>query len=475
MKKLILLFTLAFSFSLFAGEIVVQNFESGFSGKWGTNGNIGNTPDENHDNFSIVDNPGKDEINNSNKVGKFHRFQSGNWWAQAWFEFPEIELEASLATPKYLHISVYKPVASTVCIQLKDVIVAPTSNTGELKNDKQTKTNEWQDLVFKITSSGTFRVMEVKPDFVNQPIAERLDNDIDIYFDNIVINDDPTPLGEEPEPLPEFKGKLPEGFEGENTLLDAVFYGERFGTFGQTGALTDLTVAENPYPSGSSINKTNKCAKFIRKMDGNWWAGAFMIPLNQMVVDENNKYFHIMVYQEFEPSSLSLKLENSEDNTGDIILQGNEAGVYDWTDYVFEIPAEKYGTYDKIAFMPDFLEIPAPTERFFDNVEIYFDALELNNNPAPRTSGEVSAGLFTAQNANLKAWTDKSGNINVVVPEEGKCYVVQLYNTNGQLLKSQNTAQSANIITIPVSHSVGIYLVKIIDSEGKNYCVKVNI
>lgn len=473
MKKLFLLFVAVFSLIVNAEDVVIQNFESGFSGKWGTNGNVGNVADENHENFAIVDNPSKSGINTSDKVGKFHRLQSGNWWALSWFEFNTIEITASLSQPKYLHISVYKPIASMVCVQLKDKIYEPTSNTGELKNDKQTKTNEWQDLVYKITSSGTFGLMEVKPDFVNSPpLSERLTGDIDIYFDNIVINNDPTPLGEEPEPLPEFKGKLPEGFEGENTLIDPVFYAERFASFGQPGAATDLTVVDNPAKVGT--NTTNKVAKFVRKVNGNWWAGVFMIPLNPMVINENYKFFHIMVYRESDPAPLSLKLESSTGNTGDIVLEGNVAGTYDWIDYVFEVPAEKFGTYDKIAFMPDFIESPAPSERYFEDALIYFDALEINNDPNPRTSAEIS-GLFTPAARQLTSWHDGNGNIQIRLPHNAQNCVIELVSATGQLVKRIVSIQQDNNVTIPANDTHGLVLVKLTTASGEVYTSKLTL
>lgn len=470
MKKLFLLASLAISFSLYAEEIVIQNFESGFSGTWGTNGNSGTSPDENHDNFSIVNNPSKIGINESNKVGKFHRLQSGNWWALAWFEFPEIQVEATLSKPKYLHISVYKSVASTVCLQMKDLMIDPTSNTGEMKNDKQTKVNEWQDLVFKLTSSGVFRIVEIKPDFINQPLSERLDGDIDIYFDNIVINDDPTPLGEEPEPLPEFKGVLPEGFEGINTLLDQVFYEERFGTFGQNSDITSLVVTDNPAKVG--INTTNKCAKFTRKVNGEWWAGAYMMPQNQIVVDSDNKYLHIMVYREFDATPLSLKLENSTGNTGDIVLEGDEAGIYDWVDYVFEIPADKYGVYDKIAFMPDFINDPAPADRFIEDVAIYFDAIEVSNDATPRTSGDITSLGDEEHLLNIDVRVDNMGNIQISAPSEST-YSVQLYNAMGVQVGAMSDAGSEGQILIQANHLKGVLLVKVVSADGIVYTAKV--
>lgn len=471
MKKLIFLALALFTLSSFAEEVVLNNFESGFYAKWGTNGNVGNSPDENHENFSIVNNPAKSDINQSDKAGKFHRLKSGNWWALAWFEFAPVEITASLSKPKYLHISVYKPVASTVCVQIKDVMISPTQNTGEMNSDKQTQTNEWQDLVFKIITSGTFAMMEVKPDFVNSPSpAERLADDIDIYIDNIVLNDDPTPLGEEPEPQPEYLGKVPEGFEGANTLLDPLFYEERFGTFGQTAASTDLTVADNPAKVG--INTTNKCAKFVRKVSGQWWAGAFIIPSNQMVIDQTNKYFHIMVYRESDPAPLSLKLENSTGNTGDIILEGNTAGTYDWVDYVFEVPSDKYGTYDKIAFMPDFVESPAPAERYFDDALIYFDAIEISANPAPRTSAEIS-GLNAASALQLKAWTDGTGNIRIQIPAQGNSRI-DLFSATGQRI-STKSVRDEQFVSMAVNDLRGIVLVRLTTEEGTVYTSKINL
>lgn len=473
MRKLALLFMSAFFLSLSAENVIIQDFESGFSGKWGTNGDQGShNPTENHELFSIVDNPtkDKDEINKSAKVGKLHRPVGAAWWSLAWFEFPSITVEATMTKPKYLHISVYKPMASTVCVQLKDAMEEPVNNTGELKNDKQDKTNAWQDLVFKLTKSGTYTLMEVKPDFVdNGPVA----TPVDIYFDNIFISEDPTPTGEDPVPLPEFKGDLPEGFEGANTLLDPYFYEERFGTFGQPGEATDLTVVDNPAQVG--INTTSKCAKFVRKLTGQWWAGAFMMPLTPMTVDAENKYFHVMVYQEGEPTSLSLKLENEEGNTGDIVLPGNASGIYDWVDYVFEVPEDKFGTYTKIAFMPDFVESPAPGDRYFEDALFYFDALELNDDPEPRTSAEVgSLNKQVSLEMSLKAWKDADGNIQVQLPAVAEGGLIEVFTATGHLLSREQFAAGESIHTLASPAASGMYLIRCTeDGNHTTYLAKI--
>lgn len=170
-------------------EVVLTNFESGFKGRWGTNGN-GSGLAEDHDAFKIVENPYKSEKNNSDKVGVFERKVTGNWWAYAWFEFDTITIES---TPKYLHVMVNKPIVSTVCAQMKDRHASPSANTGEIKSDAQILTNEWQDLVFKINNTGDFCYFEFKPDFVNAIPSSRLMQNINIYFDDIVINNIPDP------------------------------------------------------------------------------------------------------------------------------------------------------------------------------------------------------------------------------------------------------------------------------------------
>ncbi len=176
--------------NIFNTTFVISDFESGFTGKKGTNGNESGAYVENSTYFSIVNNPDVSAVNNTSKVGKLTRLKSGNWWSYAWFEFPLHQVEV---VPRYLHIMVYKPIASRVCIQLKDRHASPTANSGEILSDAQTTVNGWQDLVFEIPKTGGYCYIEIKPDFVNQSPASRLAENIDIYFDEIIIDGSPTP------------------------------------------------------------------------------------------------------------------------------------------------------------------------------------------------------------------------------------------------------------------------------------------
>lgn len=176
--------------NLFNTTYVINDFESGFYARNGTNGNNDGGYVENSPNFTIVDNPDATGINKTGKVGKFKRQKSGNWWAYAWFEFSGINIQY---VPMYLHIMVRKPVNSTFCVQVKDRHANPVANTKELISNAQYAVNEWQDMVFEIPNTGLYSYIEIKPDFVNAVPSTRLSDDIDIFFDEIIINGSPAP------------------------------------------------------------------------------------------------------------------------------------------------------------------------------------------------------------------------------------------------------------------------------------------
>lgn len=458
-KKLLSVVMIACSLGFLHAQ-PVSDFESGFSGSKGVNGQPDYQPGSAE--FEIVDNPSKAGINTSDKVGRFTRKVNGNWWAYAWFEFAPIEITASRTAPKYLHIKVYKPLVSTVCAQLKDKHDEPTANSGEIINKKQTKENEWQDLVFKITTSGVYSYLEFKPDFENYEVPSRLTSDIQIYFDDVVINDDPTGVGEEPEPVIVFEGNLPENFEGANTLLDTRFYGENYGTFGNNESEPQyLSTVENPYVD--QVNVSAHCAKFIRRVTGEWWAGVWMQPKEPVVVDVTRNYFHVFVYKPME-SAVTLKLEGAV-STGDIQAINSGDRTDEWVDYVFEFGADKYGSYDKINFMPDFVPDLAPTDRFIKDQMIYFDDMVINGDPTPRVSNVsgLSATMVKPMN-----WLD--GNNQFHLGKAGS-QIVKVYTVDGRLSASYVTSDAVVDFS---GLQRGFYIVKT-DDNGESQITKVKI
>jgi hypothetical protein len=230
-----------------SGAYLINDFESGFFARSGTNGNYEGGLVENSQNFQIVDNPDTTGINPSEKVGRFTRDVRGNWWAYAWFEFEDITIND---TPKYLHMMIYKPVISNVCVQVKNGH-QPTggNNTGEIVHTGQTKESEWEDLVFEINKPGTYSYIEIKPDFINATVSDRLSGDIEIYFDNIVINDDPEPRTRAEETLGAFP--FPVGVF-EETPVEDLFKPDGVSEFLEFSSLfyTDNLEFNYNYPVG---------------------------------------------------------------------------------------------------------------------------------------------------------------------------------------------------------------------------------
>jgi len=451
MKNIILIISIFLSISLNAQTIF--DFESDFPGVWGTNGNpASNATNEDHETFTIVNNPNPFGINTSSKVGKFHRLQTGFWWAYAWFEFPQIYVEATVNQPQYLHFSIYKPVASTVCLQMKTGVSNTTANTGEIKNEKQTTVSGWQELVFKITTTGYFGYIAIKPDFVNATVASRLSGDIDIYIDNIYINSDISVLGDNS--VSAFEGNLPETFEGTSTLLNPIEYsGDRFGSFIQTYSSSDVVLINNPLKEG---NISDKCGKYVRKKDGPWNSGFYMLPVTDMVIDATNRYFHVMVYKTME-SPINLKLGDGSPNanSGDVTVIPASADVNKWADYVFEIPSDKYGIYKKINLFLDFVQTPTPSERFTEDQDIYFDNIEINSNPNIRVLDISTRTNSLDTEPLIEAYKSSDGNIRVVNKTDQSVFV-KVFSLIGKQLCILSVPPGESILS--VAGLRGIYI-----------------
>ena len=354
-----------FSFELF-------DFESGFPEKWGTNGNPVNNPDnEDHTNFSIAANPAPEGINTSEKTGHFIRKQNGLWWAYAWFDFPDVYLPASDEKPLYLHVMVRKPLKSTVCVQ---VVGENNASTYEMQR-RNSKVNEWEDLVFEITQPNYYNSIQLKADFENAP--NRLTDDLDIYFDNIIINTDPTPRGGSAVAEEWLISDFEKGFSAG------------FGTNGNNGTNVPepnsphFSIVDNPLPDG--LNPSAKVGKFTRLKSGLWWANAWFV-FDTIEVNTSPTYLHVMVNKPIK-STVCVQMKDAMNkptyNTGEIKSEAYTR-TGQWQDLVFKV--QKTGDFCHFEFKPDFIQTPPPADRLTDNLDIYFDNIVLNYDPNPRTS-----------------------------------------------------------------------------------------
>lgn len=138
--------------------------------------------------FMIIDNPDPSGINQSSKVLKFIRRgtdEGGLPWAGFWAQCAP---PVNTTETKYVHYMVWKPMVSPVKFKLEGA-----SQSEILSTNTQTITNGWQDMVFNFSemADAEYGVVALMPDF--QDPFETAAN-VDIYIDNIVVNDNPNPI-----------------------------------------------------------------------------------------------------------------------------------------------------------------------------------------------------------------------------------------------------------------------------------------
>ena len=433
-------------------EVPIFDFESELPEKWGTNGNpTNNQHNEDHVNFTIVENPDKSGINTSDKVGKFKRLKNGLWWAYAWFNFPDTYIAASNEKPQYLHVMVRKPLKSVVCVQLTGNNNASTNEI--LKTNKLE--NEWEDMVFEIIHPNFYKQIQFKADFVNA--SGRLTDDIDIYFDNIIVNDDPTPRG----------GSLD---DDNKTYMITNFENGFFGTNGTNGNdgtngpkadPDNFLIVNNPFKS--DVNDSEKVGLFKRKKIGLWWSYAWFT-FNNVIIENTPKYLHIMVNKPV-ISTICAQVKDRHaqpaSNTGEI-LSNAQSKVNEWEDIVFEI--RNTGDYCYFEFKPDFVQSPAPSVRLENDINIYFDDIVLNNDPTPRSFITSNRKQTSDFEKNIYVYpTITSGMIDVINPGADITHI-RIYDRNGLLLLEKQQRQAQFRVDLS-GYPSGLYFLNVTDKE----------
>lgn len=136
--------------------------------------------------FSILPNPDKSGLNLSDYVIQFHRDKDGVPWGGFWSSLP---VPVDVTTNKYVHVKAWKPRVSPLRFKLEGG-EAGTLEVGS--TNTQESTNVWEDYVFDFSEkTGTYPIIAFLPDF-EDPLT--LTEDIEIYFDDIIVSDDPSPF-----------------------------------------------------------------------------------------------------------------------------------------------------------------------------------------------------------------------------------------------------------------------------------------
>ena len=132
----------------------------------------------------LIPNPDATGINTSNWVVKFLRDKDGIPWEGFWSP-----TGVDVTTNKYMHVKVWKPRISPLHFKIEG---GAAGNLEIPSMAPQNDINVWEDMVFDFTSkTGAYPTISFMPDF-EDPLT--LTEDITIYFDDIILNNDPNPI-----------------------------------------------------------------------------------------------------------------------------------------------------------------------------------------------------------------------------------------------------------------------------------------
>jgi len=339
--------------ALFAGEdfesIKMNVFAEGTTGKVG-----------------VVPNPDPTGINTSVNVGMMVRAQDGAIY-QGWSHdfLPTIDV----TTNKYLHIKLWKTRISPIVVKWEKQGNPDAGDSGDTHPmAEQTQTGQWEEFVFDFTAyAGTvLNRLTLIPDFPATVVG--LTEDINIYFDDIYLNNDPV-VGSAPVIVLEDYEPIP---------LNIM----EMGTNGK------FTLVENPDKSG--INTSSYVEKFVRPFDGQPWSG-FWSALPAPIDATTNKYVHVKVWKP-RISPIRFKLENNSDGTTlETVSKNPQTQIGKWEDIVFDFTT-RTGLFPVIAFMPDFEDPLTLTE----DIELYFDDIFINNDSTKRVSLTLNVDMHGA-------------------------------------------------------------------------------
>ena len=339
MKKNLLILAMMLSFAGIMNAQVVENFEV-----IKMNLMLGGASDSSS--IIVVPNPDPTGINTSKWVAQFIRDKDGVPWGGFWSALANV---VDVTVNKYVHVKVWKPRISPIKFKLEGG-AAGTLETFSMT--PQTAVGSWEDMVFDFTSkTGTYPTIAFMPDF-EDPLT--LTNDIVIFFDDIMVNNDPTPNSAAASVIEDF----------EIIPLNLMLGGVTDSSF--------MIVVPNPYPTG--INQSNWVCLFNRDKDGVPW-GGFWSPTPVDV--SNNKYMHVKVWKP-RISPLKFKIEGGAAGTLETLSMNPQTKVGEWEDIVFDYTS-KTGPYPVISFMPDFEDPLTLTE----DMVMFYDDIILNNDPNP--------------------------------------------------------------------------------------------
>jgi hypothetical protein len=155
---------------------------------------MANGPGESVADFEVVDNPSVAGINTSPKVVKFTRRTTGDNaqpWAGFWTDVIADPNKPDMTVNKYVHVKILKQQSTPQKFKLEGGTTTPAYFELNSTNT-YTTVGQWQDMVFYFSAAtGAYQRVGLLPDF-EDPLTAGADRII--YFDDIIINNNPTPI-----------------------------------------------------------------------------------------------------------------------------------------------------------------------------------------------------------------------------------------------------------------------------------------
>lgn len=195
--------------------------------------------------MTLVENPDKSGVNRSNCVIKFNRDKDGLPWDGFWTLLPT---PLDLTTNKYVHVKVWKPRVSPVFFKIEGGTGDPTY-IEKPADVAQAAIGQWEDLVwdFSAMPATTYTKLGLQPDRA-EPVG--LDNDLTIYFDDIILNNDPNPIPAAHQRLSiDLNGMVPPLVAGTPVYIAGAFGTDDNGSWAGPGTKPANQCFEDPlYP-----------------------------------------------------------------------------------------------------------------------------------------------------------------------------------------------------------------------------------
>lgn len=169
---------------------VLLDCEDGTTNKLAVLNVFSNGPGQSNADMVVVDNPNPSGINTSSKVVQFTRRTSGAD-AASWAGFYSnvVDPDPDFTENKYIHVKVLKQNPTGVRFKIEN---GAAGTVEKLSVNSYTQLGQWEDMVIDFSEkTGVYSTLGLQPDFESPLVAGA---DRIIYFDDIVLNNIPTPM-----------------------------------------------------------------------------------------------------------------------------------------------------------------------------------------------------------------------------------------------------------------------------------------